>query len=398
MQKKSILFLTTQLPYPPNSGGTVKSWNYVKHLSKSNELIVGSLLKDEDQKHEKVFQENIDLSDYFSERVNIPRSPLNLILSYFTAPCLNIFRNRSFAFAEKVEKLAKSVDFIIVDHYEVFQFVPKGFKGKVIMHTHNAEFMLWQRMSELSTNPIKSAILKLESNRVKKYERKIFSQSDLIYSTPSDITLYAEHGIDTSNHRVTYHLGNDTLLALTDLKFEKTEKAISFMGTLSWEPNIDGLVWFIKEVWPLIKSNEPNVVFYIMGKNPDNRIMEAINKDSNIILTGFVKDLDSYLKKTRAYIAPLRFGSGMKVKVLEGLYRGVPSVATTVAAEGLELQTGKDIFIEDNPKGFASACNILLNEENTWNRFRDNSRKIAQEKYTWPMLFKQMDESFEKLS
>ncbi len=397
MQKKSILFLTTQLPYPPNSGGTVKSWNYVKHLSKSNTLIVGSLLKDEDQKHEKAFLENIELLEYFSEPVNIPRSPLNLTRSYFTSPCLNVFRNKSEKFAKKVKETSKLVEFIIVDHYEVFQFVPSDFKGKVIMHTHNAEFILWQRMSELSSNPIKSAILKLESNRVKKYEQNIFSESDLIYSTPSDIELYAKQGIDTSHHNVTYHLGNDTLLALPDLKFEETELAISFMGTLSWEPNIDGLVWFIKEVWPLIKESQPKVILYIMGKNPDNRIIEAINKDQNIILTGFVKDLDTYLKKTRAYIAPLRFGSGMKVKVLEGLYRGVPSVATTVAGEGLELEKGKDIFIEDKPKEFADACMVLLSEESTWNQFRDNSRKIAREKYTWIELFKQMDKSFENL-
>jgi glycosyltransferase involved in cell wall biosynthesis len=393
-----ILFLTTQLPYPPNSGGTVKSWNYVNHLSKKNELHVGCLLKNDDSKHEKSFQENIQLKSYFSTALEIGRSPLNLLKSYFQSPCLNAFRNYSKKFAEQVIKSAQLVDIIVVDHYEVFQYVPQHFSGKVVMHTHNAEFMLWQRMSELSINPIKKIILKIEANRVKKYEKEIFESSDLIFSTPSDIELYYKQGFNTTKHHVTFHLGNDKLLDLQDLNFNETENAISFMGTLCWEPNIDGLVWFIKEVWPLVKEINPEVIFYIMGKSPDDRIIKAINHDSNIILTGFVKELDTYLKKTRAYIAPLRFGSGMKVKVLEGLYRGVPTVATTVAAEGLEVKNKCDIFINDEPIAFAKSCLELLNNESKWNQFRDNSRKIAQERYTWKDLFHRMDESMKTLS
>lgn len=397
MSSQKILFLTTQLPFPPNSGGTVKSWNYVSHLSKNYELTVGSLLKDDDKEHESSFLNQINLHHYFSEPVNIPRTPLNLLKSYFKATCLNVFRNNSKAFKKKVDVAAKKVDTIIVDHYEVFQFVPNDFEGKVVLHTHNAEFMLWQRMSELTNNPIKSLILKEEAKRVKSYEKTIIEKSDLIYSTPSDIDLYQEHGFDISKHKVTYHLGNDTLLKLPNLSFSDTEQAISFMGTLSWEPNIDGLVWFIENTWPIIKAELPDVIFYIMGRNPDQRILNAIKNDKQIVLTGFVKDLDSYLKKTRAYIAPLRFGSGMKVKVLEGLYRGVPSVVTTVAAEGLAINNGKDVFIEDDANSFAQACLKLLNDEMTWNQFRDNSRKIAAAKYTWKDLFKGMDKSLNEL-
>lgn len=398
MPLSKILFLTTQLPYPPNSGGTVKSWNYVKHLSNSCDLTVGSLLKDEDEKHESLFLENITLTSYFSEPVHLPRTPINLIKSYFQAPCLNVFRNYSPGFKALVEKASKDSEILIIDHYEVFQYVPKDFKGKIVMHTHNAEFMLWQRMSELTNNLIKKLILKLEAIRVKKYEEAIFNRSDLIYSTPSDIELYQKYGFNVAKHKTTFHLGNDSLLELPDLNFNDTEKAIGFMGTLSWEPNIDGLIWFITNVWPLVKEKNTNVVFYIMGKKPDQRILDSIGNDQQIKLTGFVKNLDDYLKRTRVYIAPLRFGSGMKVKVLEGLYRGVPSVCTHVAAEGLEIESGKHVFIEDTTLAFAVACNTLLENENTWNKFRDNSREIAKAKYTWKDLFKRMDESMRTLA
>lgn len=397
MKKLSVLFLTHQLPFPPNSGGTVKSWNFVNYLSKTHNLSVGTLLKDDDEKHESDFKNRLEIKNYISQKIDIGRSPINLAKSYIYSDCLNVFRNFSNLFQNKVDGIAKMHPIILVDHYEMFQYVPNDFKGKVIMHTHNAEFMLWQRMSELSLNPIKKLILKLEANRVKKYEKIIFKKSDLIFSTPSDIDLYQKHGFDVSKHRVTYHLGNDTLLKLADLEFDKTEKAITFIGTLSWEPNIDGICWFLDNCWESIKKEHPDCKVYILGKKADGRIVKSAKNDSQVIFTGFVKELDEYLQKTRVYIAPLRFGSGMKVKVLEGLYRGNPCVTTSVGAEGLELVNGDNIIIGDNPEAFINGCLTLLEDETTWNIFRDKTRKLAADKYTWKALFLRMEESMQEV-
>ncbi|MFT6167165.1 MAG: glycosyltransferase involved in cell wall biosynthesis [Vicingaceae bacterium] len=397
MKSTHILFLTTQLPYPPKSGGTVKSWNYVKFLSQNYTLSVASLLKDDDKKHAESFKRAINLDQFVCEELSIERTPINLLKSYFSAPCLNAFRNYSPIFGHKVAELLKSADAVIVDHYEVFQYVTKDFRGKVIMHTHNAEFMLWQRMSELTNNPIKKLILKIEANRVKKYEALIFEQSDLIYSTPADIELYKKYHFDTQKHHLTYHLGNDNLLELPDLQFKSTEKAFTFIGTLSWEPNIDGICWFIDNCWTKIQQTHPEVKLYILGSNPNERILKSAKSDPNIVFTGFVQDLDTYLQKTRVSIAPLRFGSGMKVKVLEGLYRGTPTVTTSVGAEGLELINGENSIIADNPKNFIDGCLTLLENEKLWNSFRDKTRKLAAEEYTWKALFAKMEKSIQEI-
>ena len=398
MSTKKILFLTTQLPYPPKSGGTVKSWNYVQFLAKNYVLSIACLLKDDDEIHIDEFQKKIPLNHFSSVKVNSRRSAINLIKSYFISPCLNVYRNKSKKLQKNIIELASINDILIIDHYEMFQFIPTNYKGKIVIHTHNAEFMLWQRMSELENkNPIKKLLLKLESNRVKKYEKEIFTKADLIYSTPSDIDLYKTHGINVSKHSLTYHLGNDNLLNLKDLEFEQTEKAITFMGTLSWEPNIDGLIWFINEVWPKIITLHPDCKFYILGKTPDERIIKATNNDNRIVFTGFIENLESYLKKTRVYIAPLRFGSGMKVKVLEGLYRGVPTVSTSVGIEGLKVYSGKEIMVADDSEIFAKNCSELLENKDLWNKLRDNSRKVAAEKYRWEPLFNMMNKKLSDL-
>jgi len=397
MSNASLLFLSTQLPYPPKSGGTMKSWKYVEDLSKRYQLGLACLLKDEDESYLAEFEKKIKLTQFIHQKLEVNRNPINLIKSYFGFPCLNVFRNFSKSFQGKVNQIANDYDLIVVDHYEMFQYVPKNYKGKVVMHTHNAEFMLWQRMGELTKNPLVKWLLKAEAMRVKKYEKAIFNASDLIYSTPSDIELYKNHAFKTDKHRSTYHLGNDQLLELPPLKFSDTELALSFMGTLSWEPNIDALLWFIQEVWPQIIKKQADCRFYIMGKKGDERIYEAAKKFPNIIFTGFVKDLESYLKKSRVYIAPLRFGSGMKVKVLEGLYRGVPMVSTSVGAEGLALKNEQHILIANDSTQFAAACLRLIEEQTLWKQLSENSRKIAAEKYRWEPLFEQMDKELQLL-
>ena len=110
-----------------------------------------------------------------------------------------------------------------------------------------------------------------------------------------------------------------------------------------------------------------------------------------------MQDLDTYLQKTRVYIAPLRFGSGMKVKVLEGLYRGTPTVTTSVGAEWLDLVNGSNCVIADSPQDFVAGCLTLFENEALWNNFRDKTRVLAAKKYTWNALFTTMEKNLQKI-
>jgi glycosyltransferase involved in cell wall biosynthesis len=393
----SLLFITTQLPYPPKSGGTVKSWNYVKDLSRRYKLGVATLLKDDDVEFVEEFKKQLPINELIAEEHQIGRSIITLLKSYLGFPCLNVFRNYNQRFEQAIHAVMNQYSVIIIDHYEMFQYVSDDCSAKIVLHTHNAEFMLWKRLSELEKNPLKRFLLKLESKRVAHYEQRIFRSADLIFTTESDEELYHKNGFVLGQVATTYHLGNDQLLELPALSFSNTELAITFMGTLSWEPNIDGLVWFLKEVWPILKDRFPTLKFYILGKDPDQRIKVLAQDDTQVIFTGFVKELDEYLKKSRVYIAPLRFGSGMKVKVLEGLYRGVPTVSTSIGAEGLKVEDGKHIMIADEPKDFAEKCIRLLNDETLWKTLMYESRMLASNHYRWKPLFERMDLALRRL-
>ncbi|MEM9050876.1 MAG: glycosyltransferase [Bacteroidota bacterium] len=391
----NILFLTTQLPYPPVSGGVIKTWNLVKHWS-TNGLKLICALKPGEEKHVDEFLEKVPDIEHFMVPFERKRTPVNLLKSYLSASTLNVYRNFNSEIKQKVEEWAEESDIIFVDHYEMGQYVPKEYKGKVILHQHNAEYVMWERLAEIEKNPLKRALIKLESNRIKKTEKAYSDRASLVLAAPNDIEELASIGVSRSKMEPTYHLGEDFLLDSPDVEFNETEECLLFVGTLTWEANIDGLLWFLDNVYPKTLEQHPDLKFYIVGKNPDARLTSKAENFPSIELTGFVKELEPYFKKARVFVIPLRFGSGIKVKLLNAMYRGIPIVTTPIGTEGLDVESGKDLFCTSKIEKQVDAISTLLKEEDVWTNLRNSSRAIAKN-YTWNKLLSDHDATIQSL-
>mgnify|MGYP000358453161 FL=1 len=391
-----ILFLTPTLPYPPVSGGVIKSNKVVHFLSEQYELSVACLLKNEDAQHVTEFLTTIKLSNFISEASDIPRTAKNLILSNLQGIPLNLYRNKSAALKQKVNAVIHQYDAVFCDHYVMFQYIPDDFKGKIILHEHNCEYLIWKRYADIEKSIPKKLALLNQAYRIRKYEQEICRKSNVILAAPNDMDELEKIGADRSKFLETYHLGDDNLLNEPDLEFDKTENALLYIGTLSWEANIDGLIWFNNEIWPAIKQQHPGIILYIVGRHPDNRLKEMAAKDNSIVMAGFVEDLEPYFRKARLFITPLRFGSGIKVKVVNALYRGIPCVTTSIGTEGLKVKDGEHIFIKDQPKDYITAVDTLLKDKETWEQFRNQSRAIARKYYTWDYVLENIRKSVEK--
>jgi len=396
MKIQKVLFLSPQLPYPPVSGGVIKSWRLVEFLSRKYELSVATFLKNDEKKDLKTFLNKVSLADHYFEEIDIQRTALNLVKSNLLLQPLNLYRNRSATFRKAIQKLIRNSDAIFVDHYEMFQYVPENYKGKVILHQHNCEYLIWDRFAELETNPLKRTALKNQAFWIRNYEKKICHRSDTILAAPNDIEELVKIGADLSKFYETFHLGEAELLQLENLKWEDHEPAIMFVGTLTWEANIDGVLYFLEESWPIVHEKFPELKFYIIGKNPDQRIIQAASKKKNVVLTGFVEDLDFYFKKSRVFISPLRFGSGIKVKVMNALYRGIPTVTTTIGAEGLAVVNEEHMLISNQPEQIAKDVIRLLEDKALWQKLSGNSRELAKKLYTWESVLEKVQEAIEK--
>ena len=392
---KKILLLTPTLPFPPHSGGVIKTNKVAHFLAEKYKLSIACFLKNDDAIYVDEFLENIDLHYFTSETLDVPRTVKNFILSNLQGIPLNLYRNKSADFQKKINSIIDEYDVVFCDHYVMFQYIPKNYKGKIVLHEHNCEYLIWKRYAEIEKNKIKKMALLNQAWRIKKYEQEICYRADTILAAPNDKDELVKIGANPSKFYETYHLGDDELLSFPDLEFNATEKALLYIGTLSWEANIDGLIWFYNEIWHLVKQQHPNIKLFIVGKNPDARLKEIAAKDSQIILTGFIKDVEPCFQECNVFISPLRFGSGIKVKVINSLYRGIPCVTTSIGTEGLKTQDEYDIFSKDKPVDFANAIHVLLSNEKIWKEISTHARQTANKYYTWQAVLENIIRAIE---
>jgi glycosyltransferase involved in cell wall biosynthesis len=235
----------------------------------------------------------------------------------------------------------------------------------------------------------------LEAHRVRRFEAAVAGRADLVFAAPNDARELVDAGVPTDKIQDTYHLGDDTQLALPELRFEDTCEKLMYVGFLGWEPNVQGLLWFIENVWPMLETRHPGLCFDIVGKNPDERLQAAVADCPAIRLTGYVADLQTVYRDSRVSVAPLLFGSGMKVKVLDAMARGIPTVTTSVGAEGIEVEDRVQLMIADDPSDMAGRIDELLLDRIIWERLQVASRALIRRQYTWQRLFHSMHGAIE---
>lgn len=391
-----ILFITTQLPFPPKSGGLIKTFRLLQHLTQGHEVSLLHLMKGEDSDHLEAFKSSIELKEHLYMPIDRPRTPLNLLKSYVFAPTLNVYRNMSTELEQSVSSRADQADVIIIDHYEMGQYVPSECRAKVVLHEHNAEYVMWDRLADLERNPIKKAVLRIEAARIRKTEKRYALRADQVWAAPNDINELEEIGVPRTKMRQTFHLGEDEMLENSDIQWEDTRLSLLFVATLTWEANVHGLLWFMNECWSDLKDMHPDLTVDVIGKNPDQRLLQAAEGKPGIQFLGFVDDLAPHYAANRVFLVPLRFGSGIKVKLLNAMYRGIPTVTTSIGMEGLEVENGKELFIADDSKSYTESVSRLLTDRQCWEAQRNHMR-IKAKQYSWSHLLAQHETQLREL-
>ncbi|MEW6206966.1 MAG: glycosyltransferase [Acidobacteriota bacterium] len=156
---------------------------------------------------------------------------------------------------------------------------------------------------------------------------------------------------------------------------------ILFIGAFQHLPNRDAVSHFVEEIFPLVKKEIPDLRFFILGGHPPAEIQRLDSED--IIVTGHLSDIDTYLDSCKLSVAPLRFGAGVKGKVLLSLSRGLPVVATSIAAEGMYLTNGKDVMVADSASEFGRAIVDLYNDEDRWSEISTNGLEIVSRYFSF---------------
>ncbi len=241
-------------------------------------------------------------------------------------------------------------------------------KAKVIYYTHDLHFLRMHREADLFKDNAK----RQAAYRMKQLEFNAIRMSDTTIAVTEKELEFLRKEFPEKNISVLTLVLN---IGKTDKKFSDRHDII-FVGGYQHAPNVDAVKYFVSEVMPLLRTRLPGVRFNIVGSNPPNEIQLLAAED--IIISGFVKNLNPLLDKMRVSVAPLRFGAGIKGKIGTAMAAGLPVVATSVAAEGMALSDGKNILIADGAEPFADAIKKIYTDEILWNRISDNGVQFAE--------------------
>ncbi|WP_366923777.1 glycosyltransferase [Metallumcola ferriviriculae] len=353
--KKTILFVDHYVPHFDKDAGGKCTYHYLKLFKQMGFNVV--FIGDNFYKHEpyttKLQQMGVQVlyGNWYAQNIEkwIKQNGNNIDYAYLNRPHISI---------KYIDKIRNHTD------------------AKIIYFGHDLHYLRELRNHEFDKN---DELLK-SSKRWKQIEFELFNKADVIYVVGNYEQKVLQKEFPSKEIRNIPVYIYDDFKSISPRNFQDT-KDILFVGGFNHKPNGDAVLWFVREVLPGIKIRLPNVKFYIVGSKPPEDIKQLQSED--IIVTGFVSDeeLDELYKKCRVVVVPLRFGAGVKGKVVEALYYRVPIVTTSIGAEGLP-SVENNLVIADNEQDFASSVVDLYFNEELWSKLAANSGEYIAEYFS----------------
>ena len=382
-----VLQLCHKPPQPAIDGGCIAINNITKGFLQNN--ISVKVLTIATKKHPFLpykidphfFKETQIESAFVDTELNIVDAFSNLV----TSDSYNISRFFSPDFDSLLRQTLKEETFDIIHLESLFMTTYLGTikrlsKAKVILRSHNLEYMIWERLADSTTNKAKKIYLNILAKQLKRYELNIINQVDGIASiTNEDGKKYKKMGC--SRPIVTIPFGID----LTDYKSytpaNPSHLDLFHIGSMDWKPNLEGVAWFLEKIFPKIQHNFPNLKFHLAGRNMPNWLLEN-SKHESIINHGEVESAQQFIQQHQIMVIPLLSAGGMRIKIIEGMALGKVVLSTSIGAEGIDYTDRENILIANKKNDFVKQLQWLMEEPERITKIGKNARKLVETTYS----------------
>jgi glycosyltransferase involved in cell wall biosynthesis len=312
-------------------------------------------------------------------RIKPFRLLLNLLFSKYP---YNAERFISRRIISELKQLLDEQDFDVVQLEGPYLFyclpvVRKRSGALISLRAHNIEHELWIRNAMNSHNWILRHYFMLMAARLKNLETALLNDIDaLVPISGRDASVFAASGIRCPVHTTTFGLEADKY----QVAGPGADFSLCFLGALDWRPNAEGLDWFIGHIWPLVKAAVPGIRFNIAGRNADRYYRRKI-ADPDILIMGETADARQFMSRYPVMIVPLRAGSGIRVKILEGMAMGMVIVTTSIGLEGIDARHGQEVMVADDPSAFVSSITRLAGDPDLLHSIGSRARQYVLENF-----------------
>lgn len=388
------LFVAPFSPYPLVFGGAIRLYNLMQACREFSSV---SLLSFESWSEAQTEVES-HLAQMCERVVFVPApagSHLRKAGSLLTPQSFQHLNYRSARFQDTLRRVLTDsrYDCVIVEMTPMAQYDLVAPDAVRILDLQNLEYELVRRRAAHSGVGLRRLALETEWRKLHREEVAAAQRFDTVF-TPSDREREILGTLVPGRRIVTVPNTIDPDRFVADSR-DPHECQITFVGATHVDANRDGVLWFARSVLPLIQQRFPQVRFSIVGGNPP-AALRALADSPNIEVTGYVDDVGPYLANATVLVVPLRSGGGTRLKILEALAAGAPTVSTSVGAEGLDLEEGTEIAIADDPVSFADATIRVLSSQEYQRRLSDAGRRAVVQRYSWQAISAQLQDEIEQ--
>lgn len=391
-----ILHILPYLPTPPTFGGAIRIYHLLKHLDARHDVTVAG------------FCDNGDL-DLFKQRFSHLQDRMHLISRkqsetkelaemYPQLSPQGGWQNLSLStvLQNKVNKLLEQDNYdIVLTEMSALSLLDLHTDALCINDVHNVEYDNFRRMSRSLESGSSRHFYQQEYKKAFIEEIRGFSKQDALFVTSrSDGELIREHVPDVPQFVIPNGVATNYFASNNHVD-ELEPYSMVFTGDMGYVPNLDAMIYFLDEIFPLIQQKIPQARIYIVGANPPEDLLEYAS--DAVQITGYVQDVRPYINRASVYVVPLRLGSGTRFKVPEALSMKMPVVSTRLGSEGIEVEDGEHLLLRDQPRKFAEAVYTLMTNRQLCRRLVEDGYELVANRYDWDVISEQVDQAFETL-
>lgn len=388
-----ILQICHKPPFPPSDGGTIAMNNVTQGLLHAGHKV--KVLAIETPKHrvnrDALPSEYLSATGFESVFVDTSISYTAAFKTVFTRKAYQVSRFYSKNFAKKIAEVLKKEHFDIIHLESLFttpyiSIIRQFSNAKIVLRTHNIEHQIWKRVAKNEKNWLKKWAIRFMSNQLERYESGLGGEIDA-FAAISEPDYHFFSTLYGSLPGTILPLGIDIDDYPDNEEYMPSDVPELFhVGSMNWRPNVEGIEFFLDDVWPLVLERFPDITFTIAGRSIPPAIAERTDK--NLIIAGEVPSANDFILSKDIMIVPILSGSGVRVKIIEGMALGKTIITTSIGAEGLAVENGKNILVADTPEEFVEAiakcvhtpdiCAILGENARNFVALNHNNEVITQ--------------------
>lgn len=388
---KNLLFLAHRIPYPPNKGDKIRSYHFLKGLAENYQIHLAAFIDDDD---DWAYVDNVKaiVKDVLFINLKPLESKIKSLSGLVTNNALSIpyYSNKQVQSWVDETIAENKIEKVLIFSSVMAQYIKKHQNLEIIIDFVDVDSDKWLQYSKKTNWPM-SWVYKRESKKLLEFDEKVAESAKMNLFVSKEESLLFERLVDVSSDQIDFvNNGVDTAYFNADelmvSPYPIQQDIIVFTGAMDYWANVDAVVWFVNQVFPLVKEQSEEAKLYIVGSKPGKEVLNLAG--NGVFVTGRVEDIRPYLSYAGVVVAPLQIARGIQNKVLEAMAMGKKVVATPHAIEGINI-TQEVVAIESKPEAFAQQVLGYLADDKG-SAFIEENRRFIEKQFSWESSLKKL--------